>query len=89
MALGAPASAVVRLFLKESSFVLAGGLCLGMLGAIAAARALESQVVGVSAFDVHMLLPTVALLAAVATIATWWPARRAARRDPLDALKDS
>jgi hypothetical protein len=89
MALGAPAGAVIRLFLKEGSVVLAGGLGFGMLGALAAARALESQVVGVSAFDVLMLLPTVALLAAVATLATWWPARSAARRDPLDALKDS
>lgn len=87
--LGAPAGAVVRLFLKESGIVLAAGLALGILGAIAAARALESQVVGVSAFDVRTLLPTVALLAAVAAIATWWPARRASRRDPLDALKES
>ena len=89
MALGAPAAAVVRLFLKESGFVLAGGLAFGVLGAITAARTLESQVVGVSPFDMRTLLPIVASLAAAATIATWWPARRASRRNPLDALKES
>ena len=89
IALGAPTGAVVRLFLKEGSVVLAGGLGFGMLGAIAAAKALESQVAGISAYDVRMMLPTVAVLASVATIATWWPARRGARRDPLDALKNN
>jgi putative ABC transport system permease protein len=89
IALGAPAAAVVRLFLGESGVVLAAGLTIGLLGAIAVGRTLESQVVGISAFDLRTLLPIGASLAAAALIATWWPARRAARRNPLDALKES
>jgi putative ABC transport system permease protein len=89
IALGAPAAAVVRLFLGESGLVLAAGLTVGLLGAIAVGKTLESQVVGVSAFDLPTLLPVAASLAAAALLATWWPARRAARRNPLDALKES
>jgi putative ABC transport system permease protein len=89
IALGATPSAVARLFLKESSIVLAAGLTFGVLGAVLVARTLESQVVGVSAFDMRTLLPIAASLAAAALIATWWPARRASRRNPLDALKES
>jgi ABC-type antimicrobial peptide transport system permease subunit len=88
IALGAPAAAVVRLFLGESGVVLTAGLAVGLIGAIAVGRTLESQVVGVSAFDLRTLLPVVASLAAAALLATWWPARRAARRNPLDALKE-
>jgi putative ABC transport system permease protein len=89
VALGAPAAAVVRLFLGESGVVLAAGLAVGVLGATAAGRALESQVVGVRAFDVRTILPVAGSLAAAALLATWWPARRASRRNPLDALKES
>ncbi len=89
IALGAPAAAVVRSFLGESGVVLAAGLAAGLLGAIAVGRTLESQVVGVSALDLRTLVPVAAFLAAAALLATWWPARRAARRNPLDALKES
>lgn len=87
--LGATPAAVVSLFLKESSTVLAAGLTFGLLGAIAAGRTLESQVVGVSAFEIRTLLPIATALAIAALLATWWPARRASRRNPLDALKES
>ncbi|HEY0874825.1 MAG TPA: ABC transporter permease [Vicinamibacterales bacterium] len=89
IALGAPSAAVVRLFLAEGSRVLGAGVAVGLLGAIAAARSLESQVVGVSAFDLGTLLPIAGAFAIVAAMAMWWPARRASRRNPLDALKRS
>jgi putative ABC transport system permease protein len=88
IALGASQGAVVRLFLKENGTVVAAGLTVGVAGAIAAARTLEAQVVGMSAFDIPAWLATTAALSAAAAFATWWPAWRASRRDPLDALKE-
>ncbi len=89
IALGATPSAVARLFLKESSTVLAAGLTFGGLGAVLVARTLESQVIGVDRFDLRAILPIAGTFAIVAAMATRWPARGASRRNPLDALKRS
>ena len=87
VALGAQAGAVVRMFLRESSAVLCAGLALGLLGAAAAVRVLETQLYAVRTFDLSTLAGTCVLLAAAGMAATWLPARRASRRDPLGALK--
>jgi hypothetical protein len=88
LALGAGRDTIVRLFLRDGSLVLAAGLVVGLIGAVAAARALEHQVFAVRAFDLSTLLATCSLLAAASLLATWWPARRASRRSPMAALKD-
>jgi putative ABC transport system permease protein len=88
MALGAPGSAVVRLFLKESAAVLAAGLAVGLIGASAATRVLENQLYGVGAFDPLTLAAACLLMAAAGVMATWWPARRASLRSPITVLKE-
>jgi putative ABC transport system permease protein len=88
MALGAGRNAVVWLFVREGSIVLAAGLTLGLLAALASSRVLEHHVFAVSAFDRTTLIFMCVLLASACLIATWWPARRASRRSPTVALKD-
>ena len=88
MALGADRRAVVRLFVRQAGLVLAAGLALGILAAVAATRVLEHHVFAVSAFDRSTMAAMCALLAAPCLAATWWPARRASRHNPTAALKD-
>jgi putative ABC transport system permease protein len=88
VAVGASRNAIVRLFLKEGVRVLAIGLGLGLFGAVGAVKILESQVYGVRPFDALTLVTTCALMALAGVLAIWWPARRAAARDPMLVLKE-
>ena len=63
------------------------GVLLGIGGALAATRALESLLFGVSATDALTFALVALLLALVALLACWIPARRAARVDPMVALR--
>lgn len=87
IALGATGRVVVRLFLAEAGRVLAVGTIGGLLAAIAAGRILESRVFGVTTTDATTFIATAALMLTVGALATWWPARRAAAKDPIVALK--
>jgi predicted permease len=89
MALGSPGDQVVSLFLKQGAMVVALGLGLGLAGASAATRVLQHQLFGVGPFDPITLAATSLLLAAAGIVATWWPARRAARANPVMSLKES
>jgi ABC-type lipoprotein release transport system permease subunit len=60
---------------------------LGAALAVWLARSLESRLFGVRAADLPTLFMSAALLAAVAVFASWVPARRAARVDPISALR--
>jgi predicted permease len=89
MALGAQGRRVVALFLKEGALVLVAGLALGLLGARAATRVLEHQLYGVRPLDPSVLFVSSVLLAAAGVLATWWPARRGSRANPVTSLKES
>ncbi len=86
VALGARRGDVLRLVLQEGLAVTVVGVALGLAGAAAASRALESFLFGVSATDAATWTLAPAGLAAVALAASYLPARRAARVDPLRAL---
>jgi putative ABC transport system permease protein len=88
MALGASGSALVRLLLRDCGYLLGAGLAFGLIGAIAGARLLQSQLYGVQGADVPTLVVTCMLLAATGGMAAWWPARRASLRSPVQALKE-
>jgi ABC-type antimicrobial peptide transport system permease subunit len=88
VALGAPRGAVVALMLGEGMRLAAIGLVLGLAGALAAARLLGSLLVGVSPLDVPTLAVGARALGAVALLASYVPARRAARVDPLLAMRE-
>jgi putative ABC transport system permease protein len=87
MALGAGRRDIVRLVLKEGILVAAGGLALGLLGSLGVTRLMSSLLYKVSSNDFVTLAAVSALLSAVALIASYVPARRAMRVDPLVALR--
>ena len=76
------------MFLGDAAIVLVSGIAGGLLAAAALTRLLEHQLYGVQRSDPSTLIATGALMLAVGLLATWWPARRAAIRDPLPLLKE-
>jgi putative ABC transport system permease protein len=87
MALGAQAGAVLRMIMWEGSIMLISGVAIGLLLAIATAKILSGILYGVGALDPVAFTVAPAVLAVAALIATWLPARRATRVDPVQALR--
>jgi putative ABC transport system permease protein len=87
LAMGASPADVVRLFVREGAIVSLVGVVLGLATAIAAARALTSLVFGVTTTDPLTFAGVAATLALVALLASYLPARRAARVEPMTALR--
>jgi predicted permease len=87
MALGAKPAAVLRLIMGEGLIMLFSGIALGLLLAIATGKILSGILYEVGAFDPIAFTAAPVLLAASALVATWLPARRAARLNPVEALR--
>ena len=87
MALGAQTGDVLRLVLARGITLTAIGLAIGLALSVALAKALAGLLYGVSATDFTTIGGVVAMLALVAMAATYIPARRATRVDPLIALR--
>jgi ABC-type antimicrobial peptide transport system permease subunit len=87
MALGARRSAVQNMILREGAAMLAAGLVLGLLLALATGRILSSILYGVGALDPIAFTIAPIVLAAAGLLATWLPARRATRISPMAALR--
>jgi putative ABC transport system permease protein len=87
MALGARAADVVRLVVRHGATLAATGILAGLLLAALATRALRGMLFEVSALDPVTFLAMPVVLAAVALLASWLPARRATRVDPVMALR--
>ena len=87
VALGARRADIVRLVIGQGMKPVVIGAAAGLLGSLAGARLVASQLYGVSASDPLTLISILALLAAAALLACWLPARRATRVSPLDALR--
>jgi putative ABC transport system permease protein len=87
LALGAPRSAVVWLVTSQGLRMALAGLALGLVGTVLAARSLTSLLYGISALDPLTLGAASIALVAVALAACALPARRAAKIDPLQALR--
>ena len=73
--------------LRQGAHLVSIGLGIGIVAALVGGRALSAQLYGVGATDPVTLALVVGLLAAVAFLACWLPARRAAGTDPIVALR--
>ncbi len=87
MALGATAADVNRLVLRQGVTLSLAGTALGATLALGLGRTLESRLFGVHASDLPTLAAAAGVLVATALAASWIPARRAARVDPVNALR--
>jgi putative ABC transport system permease protein len=88
MALGADRPTVVRLILREAAVLLVSGLVIGVGLALWAGRAASTMLFGLKSWDPLTLTGAALLLSLVALIASYAPARRAARLDPMNALRE-
>jgi predicted permease len=87
VALGAPRRGVIALMLRGAQVPLAIGIAVGVPVAWIASRAIESMLFGLKASDGAAIGAALVILLAVAHLAAWLPARRAARVDPMIALR--
>ena len=87
MALGADTPAIRWMVLREGSIVIASGLAIGVIGALATSRFLQTMLFEVAPGDPLTLGVVCGLLTAVGLAACYFPARRATQVDPLIALR--
>jgi predicted permease len=87
MALGAGRADVVGLVMRESMTMVAAGVAVGVAGALAAGRFVAALLFGLTATDPATLLAATAVMVIVSAVAGYLPARRAARVDPMVALR--
>ena len=87
IALGAGRREILELVMGQALRVLVWGVALGVAGALAAGRAIASLLYGVTPHDPLVLSVVIVILGAVAAVASYLPARRATRVDPMVALR--
>jgi predicted permease len=87
MALGASVGEVIRLVTSDGLRLVAIGLALGLLLSLGVTRVLTSLLYGVSPTDTTVFLAVPAVVLAIALLAAWLPARRAAKIDPAVTLR--
>jgi ABC-type antimicrobial peptide transport system permease subunit len=87
MALGASRASVLGLIVKQGMTLVGIGVCIGILGALGLARLMASLLFGVKASDPLTFAAATLVLAAVAFMATYLPARRATKLDPVVMLR--
>ncbi len=87
MALGAEPRSVLGLVVRQAVVLVGAGVGVGVLAALAVSRLLVSLLVGVPSYDPLTFASVSALMLAVALVACYFPARRAANIDPMVALR--
>ena len=87
MALGAQQGEILQMVLRTGFVLIVGGICVGLLASYGLTRFLASQIWGVSATDPWTFGAVVMLVVVTGLAACLLPARRAARVDPLVALR--
>jgi predicted permease len=87
MALGAQSGGIMRMVLNESLMMLSIGIAIGVPVTLGATRLIKSQLFGVSATDPGTIVMAVLVVAAVTVLSGYLPARRAAKVDPMVALR--
>jgi len=87
VALGASGSRISRMVIGEGVVLTGAGLVVGIAGAASVSKLLSTFLFGVSSMDAVTLVGVIGTLSLVAVLASWLPARRAARVDPLAAMR--
>ncbi len=87
VALGASRAELLRLVLRQALILCCAGLAVGVVAAMALTRALRTLLFGVTPSDPNSFVATVGILLAVALLASYVPARRATKVDPMVALR--
>jgi putative ABC transport system permease protein len=87
MALGAERAELTTFILGRSLGLTIAGVAIGLAGAAALARYLQGMLLGISAFDLSSFVIVPLVFVSVAAMASYLPARRAIRVDPLAALR--
>jgi ABC-type antimicrobial peptide transport system permease subunit len=87
IALGARRGQVIGLVMRDTAWMLVIGVVLGTGFAFVAGRAATTMLFGLKPYDIATLVFAILLLAAIAVLASWLPALKASRLDPVDALR--
>ena len=87
LALGAPPVRLRAMVLKQVGTMAVIGAAIGLAAALALGRVAESLLYGLSGRDPFVIAAAVTVLAAVVLAGSWWPARRASRIAPTEALR--
>ena len=87
MAMGAHPSEVLRLILGEATRMAAGGIVIGIVGSLAVTRLMSTLLFSVSATDPFTFAGVAVFLSLVTLAASYIPAQRAMRVDPMTALR--
>jgi ABC-type antimicrobial peptide transport system permease subunit len=87
MALGAQPSDVAWPILREALILTAVGVAIGLPVALALVCLIRGIFYGISPYDPFTMIGTVVIMVTVAALAAWIPARRAAKIDPMEALR--
>jgi predicted permease len=87
MAVGAERGDIVRMVLRDAAKLILMGLVFGVIGALAGAHLLQSLVFGIAPRDPLTMACMCAVLLLTGLFAAWWPARRAAATEPMQALR--
>jgi macrolide transport system ATP-binding/permease protein len=87
MALGAQRRDIERMVLREASFLVGTGLVVGVAASVAGTQLLRSLLFGIAPRDPATLASVCGVLALTGLFAAWWPARRAASIEPMQALR--
>jgi ABC-type transport system, involved in lipoprotein release, permease component len=87
LALGARRENIVRMVLRETVSMVVIGASIGITGAILATRSISGLLYGVHATDASTILVGVMTIIVVSFMASYWPARKASRVDPMTSLR--
>jgi len=87
MAIGAQRTDILRMILREAGLLVGLGLVVGLAASLAGAQLLRSLLFGIAPRDPFTLAATCGVLLLAGLFAAWWPARRAASTEPMQALR--
>ena len=87
MALGAQRASIYELILREAAWLAGIGIVAGLVGSLLTATLIRSLLFGVQSWDLATLVAVSVVLAACSLLASFFPARRASRVEPMVALR--